>query len=117
MGKTLVTAQNCEHYLEADQQRIVIKADMILAPSAKDALSRRGITNEYQRTCCPPGEPARPHPEAEATAGQTAEQPEAGTDLVQQVVRLLRGEYGIDDPKTIEKITLEVLARANGQTH
>jgi len=120
MAKTLINAQNCDRYLEADQQRIVVGADMILAPSAKDVFSRRGIRIEYQRTV----KEQEPEHAQKATGADSSEekvQPgglaDSNAQLVQVVVKLLRREYGIDDPQTLQKITLEVMARLNGQAH
>ena len=122
MAKTLINARNYDQYLEADQRRIVVGADMILAPSAKDVLSRRGIRIEYQRTV----QGREPEPEhaqktvgadSSETKGQPGGQPDSSALLVQAVVKLLRREYGIDDPQTLQKITLDVMARLNGQAH
>ena len=113
MAKTLINAQNLDRYVDAGQTLFALGPDMILAPGAKDILCRRGIKIEYQRAAKEQGGACTPK-EAKNSA-QPGQKEQSSAALVQVIVRLLRKQYGIDDPQVIQKITLEVLARLDVQ--
>jgi len=109
MAKTLINSQNISSFLEEGQKSFVVDSTMILTPGVKDLLSRRGIRLSYAAraeqpaSACPAvNSPVEPSPTGECLSDGV---------LVQKIVTLLKKEYGLEDPQTIQRITLEVLAR------
>nr|WP_320011116.1 hypothetical protein [uncultured Desulfobulbus sp.] len=109
MAKTLINSQNISSYLSQGQKSFVVAPTMILTPGVKDLLSRRGIRLSYEaraeqptKVCPAVNSSSEPSPSGACLSDGV---------LVQKIVTLLKKEYSLEDPQTIQRITLEVLAR------
>ena len=49
MGKRLITVKNLFEYIQ--DKELVVQADMIITPGAKDMIREQGIEVRYEKTC------------------------------------------------------------------
>ena len=90
MGKRLITVKNLFEYVQENE--LVIQADMIITPGAKDIIRDKGIGVKYEKCCC----------ESESKIKNEIKK-DCG-DLERKVIEILVKDYKITDFETVQKI-------------
>ena len=106
MGKTLITLDNIDEFVCCG--KLAMDSTKIITAGARDELTKRGIEvvyGEAEGQCCC-HEQAHGHHEA---------QPDE--DLLVGVAAIIRQHYGITDPETLKKVTLETVAAIGKDLH
>ena len=101
MGKTLVSENRLDHFICPETNAIYMEG-LLLTPGAKDALRNRGVEIVYGK-------------KPESTAPLAGEAGSSGpdvevTELVAVIVKLLKTDFGVEDPDALRKICEQVLA-------
>lgn len=115
MKKTLITVDNLDGHICSADGRLYAGKDTILTAGAKDELSRRHVEVVYGEApaSCTAGaaadEAAAGNPPAPCCAAATASRINGIEGLVGTVSSMLRGKYGISDPKLLASLTAEAL--------
>ncbi len=99
--KQLVGVHNIEDFIEGGEL-IASGNEIILTPGAKDILRNRGISICYKEPL------AEGNAHAKATKKIGKQQQE---EIAALIIRLLRNEYNVADPATLQDITVRVLER------
>lgn len=118
MKKELITVDNLDSFLCAQDGRLYVNRNRMLSPGAKDELHRRGVTVVYDeeptpavqsagacRGCCGAGRTFFVGPEEGsplASAGSLE-------SLTLAVASMLRRQYGVTDPEEVRRMTVEAL--------
>ena len=90
MKKRLITVKNLSEFVQ--NKELVIQADMIITPGAKDMIRQQGVEVRYEKSCC----------ESENKV-KNGMKKDCG-DLEKKVIEILVKEYKITDPETVQKI-------------
>ena len=86
MGKRLITVKNLFEYIQ--DKELVVQADMIITPGARDKIREQGVEVVYEKSCC----------EAKSKGRKDSQ------DFEKKIVEILVKEYNITDPATVQKI-------------
>jgi hypothetical protein len=86
MAKKLITVGNFSEYVQ--NNKLVIAADMIITPGARDKIREQGVEVIYEKSCC----------EAKSKGRKDSQ------DFEKKIVEILVKEYNITDPATVQKI-------------
>lgn len=108
MKKTLITVDNLDGHICSADGRLYAGKDTILTAGAKDELSRRHVEVVYGEppVSCAASDDA---PAAGCCAAANASRINGIEGLVGTVSSMLRGKYGITDPKLLASLTAEAL--------
>ena len=90
MRKRLITVKNLFEYVQENE--LVIQADMIITPGAKDIIRDKGIGVKYEKCCC------------ESESKMKNEIKKDCGDLERKVIEILVKDYKITDSETVQKI-------------
>ena len=90
MRKRLITVKNLFEYVQENE--LVIQADMIITPGAKDIIRDKGIGVKYEKCCC------------ESESKMKNEIKKDCGDLERKVIEILVKDYKITDFETVQKI-------------
>ena len=90
MGKRFITVKNLFEYIQ--DKELVVQADMIITPGAKDIIREKGIGVKYEKCCC----------ESESKIKNEIKK-DCG-DLERKVIEILVKDYKITDFETVQKI-------------
>ena len=90
MRKRLITVKNLFEYVQENE--LVIQADMIITPGAKDIIRDKGIGVKYEKCCC------------ESESKMKNEIKKDCQNLEQKVIDIIKKEFKITDSETVQKI-------------
>ena len=90
MKKRLITVKNLSEFVQ--NKELVVQADMIITPGAKDIIRDKGIGVKYEKCCC----------ESESKIKNEIKK-DCG-DLERKVIEILVKDYKITDFETVQKI-------------
>ena len=110
MGKTLITLENIDEFVCCG--KLAMDSTKIITAGARDELTKRGIEvvyGEAEGQCCC-HEQTHDHEH-----GHHA--PQHDEDLLVGVAAIIRQHYGITDPETLKKVTLETVAAIGKDLH
>jgi len=93
MGKRLITVKNLFEYLQ--DKELVVQADMIITPGAKDMIREQGIEVRYEKTCGISNS---------ASGNEIRKNTRDCEDFEKKVIEILVKNYKITDSDTIRKI-------------
>ena len=93
MGKRLITVKNLFEYIQ--DKELVVQADMIITPGAKDMIREQGIEVRYQKTCGISNS---------ASGNEIRKNTRDCEDFEKKVIEILVKNYKITDSDTIRKI-------------
>ena len=106
MGKTLITLDNIDEFVCCG--KLAMDSTKIITAGARDELTKRGIEVVYGKAegqcCC--HEQAHGHHDAQPNE-----------ELLVGVAAIIRQHYGITDPETLKKVTLETVAAIGKDLH
>ena len=106
MGKTLITLDNIDEFVCCG--KLAMDSTKIITAGARDELTKRGIEvvyGEAEGQCCC-HEQAHGHHDAQPNE-----------ELLVGVAAIIRQHYGITDPETLKKVTLETVAAIGKDLH
>ena len=110
MGKTLITLDNIDEFVCCG--KLAMDSTKIITAGARDELTKRGIEMVYGEAegqcCC--------HDHAHDHA-HDHHAPQHDEDLLVGVAAIIRQHYGITDPETLKKVTLETVAAIGKDLH
>ena len=86
MKKRLITVKNLSEFVQ--NKELVVQADMIITPGARDKIREQGVEVVYEKSCC----------EAKRKGRKDSQ------DFEKKIVEILVKEYNITDPATVQKI-------------
>ena len=112
MGKTLITLENIDEFVCCG--KLAMDSTKIITAGARDELTKRGIEvvyGEAEGQCCCHG-----HDHAHDHA-HDHHAPQHDEDLLVGVAAIIRQHYGITDPETLKKVTLETVAAIGKDLH
>ena len=112
MGKTLITLDNIDEFVCCG--KLAMDSTKIITAGARDELTKRGIEvvyGEAEGQCCCHGHD-HAHDHAHDHHG-----PQHDEDLLVGVAAIIRQHYGITDPETLKKVTLETVAAIGKDLH
>ena len=110
MGKTLITLENIDEFVCCG--KLAMDSTKIITAGARDELTKRGIEvvyGEAEGQCCF-HELTHDH-----ELGHHA--PQHDEELLVGVAAIIRQHYGITDPETLKKVTLETVAAIGKDLH
>ena len=90
MGKRLITVKNLFEYIQ--DKELVVQADMIITPGAKDMIREQGIEVRYEKTCGISNS---------ASGNEIRKNTRDCEDLEKKVIEILVKNYKITDSDTI----------------
>lgn len=93
MGKRLITVKNLFEYIQ--DKELVVQADMIITPGAKDMIREQGIEVKYEKTCGVSNS---------ASGNEIRKNTRDCEDFEKKVIEILVKNYKITDSDTIRKI-------------
>jgi len=93
MGKRLITVKNLFEYIQ--DKELVVQADMIITPGAKDMIREQGIEVRYEKTCGISNS---------ASGNEIRKNTRDCEDFEKKVIEILVKNYKITDSDTIRKI-------------
>lgn len=93
MGKRLITVKNLFEYIQ--DKELVVQADMIITPGAKDMIREQGIEVRYEKTCGMSNS---------ASGNEIRKNTRDCEDFEKKVIEILVKNYKITDSDTIRKI-------------
>lgn len=93
MGKRLITVKNLFEYIQ--DKELVVQADMIITPGAKDVIREQGIEVRYEKTCGISNS---------ASGNEIRKNTRDCEDFEKKVIEILVKNYKITDSDTIRKI-------------
>lgn len=93
MGKRLITVKNLFEYIQ--DKELVVQADMIITPGAKDMIREQGIEVRYEKTCGISNS---------ASENEIRKNTRDCEDFEKKVIEILVKNYKITDSDTIRKI-------------
>ena len=93
MGKRLITVKNLFEYIQ--DKELVVQADMIITPGAKDMIREQGIEVRYEKTCGISNS---------ASGNEIRKNTRDCEDLEKKAIEILVKDYKITDPETVRKI-------------
>lgn len=118
MGKTLIGPKNVEQHICREDNALYLDNSMILTCGVKDCLRSKGVAviygkrpepNAPEKSVCKPCTPGS-DTGAKLPSGK-------GNNALQNVLEIvictLKEEHGVEDPGTIEKLSLEIISRIN----
>ena len=97
MGKRLITVKNLFEYVQENE--LVVQADMIITPGAKDMIREQGIEVRYEKTCGISNS---------ASGNEIRKNTRDCEDLEKKVIEILVKNYKITDSDTIRKILSKI---------
>ena len=97
MGKRLITVKNLFEYIQ--DKELVVQADMIITPGAKDMIREQGIEVRYEKTC---------DVSNYASGNEIRKNTRDCEDLEKKVIEILVKNYKITDSDTIRKILSKI---------
>ena len=97
MRKRLITVKNLFEYVQENE--LVIQADMIITPGAKDIIRDKGIGVRYEKTCGVSNY---------ASGNEIRKNTRDCDDLEKKVIEILVKNYKITDSDTIRKILSKI---------
>ena len=97
MGKRLITVKNLFEYIQ--DKELVVQADMIITPGAKDVIREQGIEVRYEKTCGASNS---------ASGNEIRKNTRDCDDLEKKVIEILVKNYKITDSDTIRKILSKI---------
>jgi hypothetical protein len=106
MGKTLITLDNIDEFVCCG--KLAMDSSKIITAGARDELTRRGIEvvyGEAEGQCCCHEQAHAPH------------EAQYDEELLVGVAAIIRQHYGITDPETLKKVTLETVAAIGKDLH
>ena len=112
MGKTLITLDNIDEFVCCG--KLAMDSSKIITAGARDELTKRGIEvvyGEAEGQCCCHGHD-HAHDHAHDHHG-----PQHDEELLIGVAAIIRQHYGITDPETLKKVTLETVAAIGKDLH
>ena len=112
MGKTLITLENIDEFVCCG--KLAMDSTKIITAGARDELTKRGIEvvyGEAEGQCCCHGHD-HAHDHAHDHHG-----PQHDEELLIGVAAIIRQHYGITDPETLKKVTLETVAAIGKDLH
>ena len=112
MGKTLITLENIDEFVCCG--KLAMDSTKIITAGARDELTKRGIEvvyGEAEGQCCCHGHD-HAHDHAHDHHG-----PQHDEELLVGVAAIIRQHYGITDPETLKKVTLETVAAIGKDLH
>ena len=86
MKKRLITVKNLSEFVQ--NKELVVQADMIITPGAKDIIREQGVEVRYEKSFC------ESNCEIKKDCG----------DLERKVIEILVKDYKITDFETVQKI-------------
>ena len=90
MKKRLITVKNLSEFVQ--NKELVVQADMIITPGAKDMIREQGVEVRYEKSFC----------ESENKVKNEIKK-DCG-DLERKVIEILVKDYKITDFETVQKI-------------
>ena len=90
MRKRLITVKNLFEYVQ--DKELVVQADMIITPGAKDMIREQGVEVKYEKCCC------------ESESKMKNEIKKDCQNLEQKVIDIIKKEFKITDSETVQKI-------------
>ena len=90
MKKRLITVKNLSEFVQ--NKELVVQADMIITPGAKDIIREQGVEVRYEKSFC----------ESENKVKNEIKK-DCG-DLERKVIEILVKDYKITDFETVQKI-------------
>lgn len=106
MGKTLITFDNIDEFVCCG--KLAMDSSKIITAGARDELTRRGIEvvyGEAEGQCCCHGQ------------AHVSHEAQYDEELLVGVAAIIRQHYGITDPETLKKVTLETVAAIGKDLH
>ena len=97
MGKRLITVKNLSEFVQ--NKELVVQADMIINPGAKDVIREQGIEVRYEKTCGVSNS---------ASGNEIRKNTRDCDDLEKKVIEILVKNYKITDSDTIRKILSKI---------
>ena len=97
MGKRLITVKNLFEYIQ--DKELVVQADMIITPGAKDMIREQGIEVRYEKTCGISNS---------ASGNEIRKNTGDCEDMEKKVIEILVKNYKITDSDTIRKILSKI---------
>ena len=97
MGKRLITVKNLFEYIQ--DKELVVQADMIITPGAKDVIREQGTEVRYEKTCGVSNS---------ASGNEIRKNTRDCDDLEKKVIEILVKNYKITDSDTIRKILSKI---------
>ena len=94
MGKRLITVKNLFEYIQ--DKELVVQADMIITPGAKDIIREQGVEVRYEKSFC--------ESNCESENKVKNEIKKDCEDLERKVIEILVKDYKITDFETVQKI-------------
>lgn len=93
MKKRLITVKNLSEFVQ--NKELVVQADMIITPGAKDMIREQGIEVRYEKTCGISNS---------ASGNEIRKNTRDCEDFEKKVIEILVKNYKITDSDTIRKI-------------
>ena len=90
MRKRLITVKNLFEYVQENE--LVIQADMIITPGAKDIIREQGVEIRYEKCCC------------ESESKIKNEIKKDCQNFEKKVIDIITKEFKITDSETVQKI-------------
>ena len=90
MRKRLITVKNLFEYVQENE--LVIQADMIITPGAKDIIREKEIGVKYEKCCC------------ESESKMKNEIKKDCQNFEKKVIDIITKEFKITDSETVQKI-------------
>ena len=90
MKKRLITVKNLSEFVQ--NKELVVQADMIITPGAKDIIREQGVKVRYEKSFC------------ESENKVKNEIKKDCEDLERKVIEILVKDYKITDFETVQKI-------------
>ena len=97
MKKRLITVKNLSEFVQ--NKELVVQADMIITPGAKDMIREQGIEVRYEKTCGVSNS---------ASGNEIRKNTRDCDDLEKKVIEILVKNYKITDSDTIRKILSKI---------
>ena len=94
MRKRLITVKNLFEYVQ--DKELVVQADMIITPGAKDMIREQGVEVRYEKSCCKSN--------CESRNNIRKDVRKDCEDLEKKAIEILVKDYKITDPETVQKI-------------
>lgn len=94
MRKRLITVKNLFEFVQ--NNKLVVQANMIITPGAKDMIREQGVEVRYEKSYC--------EPNCESKSKIKNETEKDCQDLEKKVIEILVRDFKITDSETVQKI-------------